>query len=51
MTFLYFFLKDDIALVKNERDFKFSADLMPICLPPGRRFPDRSGSVYVAGWL
>jgi len=41
--------RDDLALARRRRPFTFSAHVRPICLPPGRRFPDRSGRVYVAG--
>ena len=42
--------QNDIALVRVRGDpIKFSRDIMPICLPPGPRFPDLKGVVYVAG--
>ena len=42
--------QNDIALVRIKGDpLKFSSEMMPICLPPGPKFPDLRGVVYVAG--
>ena len=53
LTFRYrppHFPQNDIALVRVRGDpIKFSKEIMPICLPPGPRFPDLKGVVYVAG--
>ena len=39
-----------MALVKLSREIDFSEDIMPICLPESKHFPDETGKVYVAGW-
>ena len=41
----------DLALVRLDRD-AMSEGLEPLCLPPGRRFPDDSGILkgYTEGW-
>ena len=40
----------DLALIKVKKPIIFSSTSMPICLPPGDKFPDEKGAVYVAGW-
>ena len=40
----------DLALVRMKREIKFGPNVMPICFPGGRKFPDTSGVVYAAGW-
>ena len=40
----------DLALIKVDKPIKFSEMIMPICLPPTKKFPDEKGIVYVAGW-
>jgi hypothetical protein len=32
------------------KPIRFSQEIMPICLPKGKKFPDSTGWVYVAGW-
>ena len=43
-------IQDDLALLKMHKDIGFTRKIMPICLPMGKRFPDRKGDVFVAGW-
>ena len=40
----------DLALIRVKEPIIFSSKIMPICLPPGDKFPDEKGIVYVAGW-
>ena len=40
----------DLALIKVKKPIIFSSKIMPICLPPGDKFPDEKGVVYAAGW-
>lgn len=42
--------QNDLALIRLKRNIPFSSDMLPICLPKSARFPDTSGTVYVAGW-
>ena len=40
----------DIALVRIKgKPITFSDRVMPICLPPGPKYPDSKGEVFVAG--
>ena len=40
----------DLALIKVAKRIIFSSNIMPICLPPSAKFPDKKGIVHVAGW-
>ena len=41
----------DLALLRVEgKPIQFTDEIMPICLPKSKRFPDSSGYVNVAGW-
>ena len=40
----------DVALLRLNQRITFSQKIMPICLPKSKKFPDKTGVVYVAGW-
>lgn len=43
--------QDDLALIELDKNMDFDFQkVMPICLPPTKKFPDSKGSAYVAGW-
>ena len=39
-----------MALIKLSKDVILTKDVLPICLPESKHFPDETGEVYVAGW-
>ena len=39
-----------MALIKLSKYVILTKDVLPICLPESKHFPDETGEVYVAGW-